>query len=128
MPRGRFVAMDGNWFVQANPWTQGGSVNNADKQRESTWIMVACEYLLGGVNNTNVLGHLLHRIATLILITGPAILSIVPYISGECAEKRSVPNIVLILTDDQGFGELGATGNPLIRTPHMDRLAGQSVG
>ncbi|MGO8745176.1 MAG: arylsulfatase [Thermoguttaceae bacterium] len=38
-----------------------------------------------------------------------------------------MPNIVILLTDDQGFGELGATGNPLIRTPHIDRLAAQGV-
>lgn len=37
------------------------------------------------------------------------------------------PNVVIILTDDQGFGELGVTGNPLVRTPHMDRLAAQGV-
>ncbi len=37
------------------------------------------------------------------------------------------PNVVIILTDDQGFGELGATGNPVIRTPQIDRLASQSV-
>lgn len=37
------------------------------------------------------------------------------------------PNVVVILTDDQGYGELGATGNPVIRTPHIDRLADQSV-
>ena len=35
--------------------------------------------------------------------------------------------MVIILTDDQGFGELGATGNPLIRTPHIDRLAAEGV-
>jgi hypothetical protein len=54
-------------------------------------------------------------------------LSIAPCFSGNCAEKRSLPNIVILLTDDQGFGELGATGNPLIRTPHIDRLAAQGV-
>ena len=37
------------------------------------------------------------------------------------------PNVVIILTDDQGFGELGATGNPVIHTPHIDRLAAQGV-
>jgi arylsulfatase A-like enzyme len=37
------------------------------------------------------------------------------------------PNVIIILTDDQGFGELGATGNPLVRTPHIDRLAAASV-
>ena len=36
-------------------------------------------------------------------------------------DKR--PNVVLIITDDQGYGDLGATGNPVIRTPHMDSLA-----
>lgn len=37
------------------------------------------------------------------------------------------PNVVIILTDDQGFGELGATGNPLVRTPHIDRFAAQAA-
>ena len=37
------------------------------------------------------------------------------------------PNIVILLTDDQGFGELGVTGNPLVRTPHIDRFAAQSA-
>jgi arylsulfatase A-like enzyme len=32
------------------------------------------------------------------------------------------PNIVFVLTDDQGYGELGCHGNPVIRTPHMDAL------
>jgi len=36
------------------------------------------------------------------------------------------PNIVLIITDDQGYGDLGHTGNPIIKTPHIDRLASQS--
>jgi len=37
------------------------------------------------------------------------------------------PNVLLILTDDQGFDDLGCHGNPLIDTPHLDRLAGQAV-
>ena len=37
------------------------------------------------------------------------------------------PNVIVILTDDQGFGELGATGNPIIRTPHIDRFAAAGV-
>lgn len=36
------------------------------------------------------------------------------------------PNIVLIMSDDQGYGDLGHTGNPVVRTPHIDRLAAQS--
>src|SRR5260221_9600257 len=37
------------------------------------------------------------------------------------------PNIVLIVTDDQGYGDLGLHGNPKIRTPNLDKLAKQSV-
>ena len=43
----------------------------------------------------------------------------------SAAERK--PNVVIILTDDQGFAELGVTGNPVVRTPHMDHFATQSV-
>jgi arylsulfatase A-like enzyme len=35
--------------------------------------------------------------------------------------------MVLIVTDDQGYGDLGVHGNPVLRTPHLDRLARESV-
>jgi hypothetical protein len=37
------------------------------------------------------------------------------------------PNIVLILTDDQGYGDLSCHGNTKLRTPNIDRLAAESV-
>ena len=37
------------------------------------------------------------------------------------------PNIIFILTDDQGYGELGCHGNPVIKTPHLDHLHSDSV-
>jgi len=37
------------------------------------------------------------------------------------------PNVLLIMTDDQGYGDLGVHGNPKIRTPVIDRLASESV-
>ena len=43
------------------------------------------------------------------------------------AAADAKPNVIIILTDDQGFGELGATGNPLVRTPHIDRFAAQAA-
>jgi len=39
----------------------------------------------------------------------------------------SQPNIILIMTDDQGYGDLGFTGNQHIKTPHLDRLGAESV-
>ena len=41
------------------------------------------------------------------------------------AEER--PNVVLIMTDDQGYGDLGFHGNPLIRTPNIDTMASLSA-
>ncbi|MFV1967949.1 MAG: arylsulfatase [Pirellulaceae bacterium] len=37
------------------------------------------------------------------------------------------PNVVLIMTDDQGIGDFGATGNRVIETPHIDAMAAQSA-
>lgn len=37
------------------------------------------------------------------------------------------PNVVLILTDDQGYGDLSCHGNPVLKTPHLDRLHAESV-
>ncbi len=39
----------------------------------------------------------------------------------------SRPNIVLVMTDDQGYGELACHGNPIIKTPHLDELHARSV-
>lgn len=37
------------------------------------------------------------------------------------------PNIIVILTDDQGWGDVGVNGNPNLRTPNIDRLAREGV-
>ncbi len=42
------------------------------------------------------------------------------------AESRP-PNIVLVITDDQGYGDVGAHGNSMIRTPNLDKLHSESV-
>lgn len=42
-------------------------------------------------------------------------------------EQTKAPNVILIITDDQGYGDLGANGNPHINTPTIDALAAESV-
>lgn len=37
------------------------------------------------------------------------------------------PNVILIMTDDQGYGDLSCHGNPILRTPNLDRLHRESV-
>ena len=41
--------------------------------------------------------------------------------------EKSKPNVVLIITDDQGYGTVGIHGNDQVRTPYMDRLANEGV-
>jgi arylsulfatase A-like enzyme len=43
------------------------------------------------------------------------------------ASAVEYPNVIVIITDDQGHGDLGIHGNPVIRTPNLDRLARESV-
>lgn len=37
------------------------------------------------------------------------------------------PSVVLVITDDQGYGDLAAHGNPMIKTPNLDKMYEQSV-
>ena len=67
------------------------------------------------------------RLTILILI----IMAIGGRWSAVYAQKRAVgrqaPNILLIMTDDQGYGDFGFTGNPHVKTPNIDQLAARST-
>ena len=41
----------------------------------------------------------------------------------EVTKKRAKPNVIIIMTDDQGYGDFGFTGNPHVKTPVLDNLA-----
>ncbi len=42
-------------------------------------------------------------------------------------QEADKPNVIFIITDDQGYGDLAGTGNPWIKTPNLDQLAEQSI-
>ncbi len=40
---------------------------------------------------------------------------------------QAQPNIIIVMPDDMGYGDLGVTGNSVIRTPNLDRLASEAA-
>lgn len=45
----------------------------------------------------------------------------------DFAAAATRPNVIVVMTDDQGYGDLSCHGNPVLRTPNLDRLHEQSV-
>jgi arylsulfatase/arylsulfatase A len=48
-------------------------------------------------------------------------------LAAESTATVERPNIILIVTDDQGWGDLSCHGNPVLQTPHIDRLAARGA-
>lgn len=56
------------------------------------------------------------------------VLALVMFVSGTtCVADDQPPNVIVIFTDDQGYGDLGCYGSPNIETPHIDRLAAEGM-
>jgi len=53
------------------------------------------------------------------------------YVNAKSLDKKKLPgsrpNIIIVMTDDQGLGDLSYTGNKLLKTPNIDRFAKDSV-
>ena len=45
----------------------------------------------------------------------------------SAAEEPSRPNVLLIITDDQGYGDIGIHGNAMLKTPNLDAFARQGI-
>jgi arylsulfatase len=80
-----------------------------------------------------MLKRLTNRLAIIVALTTLAATLFTPNLTaiGQNQHKLplagSRPNIVLIITDDQGYGELACHGNPIIKTPNLDRLHAEST-
>ena len=64
-----------------------------------------------------LVNYLIFAVATLVMISSA--------MADAVSAKR--PNVIVVITDDQGYGEFSVHGNPILKTPNLDRLASQSI-
>jgi arylsulfatase A len=55
------------------------------------------------------------------------LMTVLPGIGQAAASAAAVPNIIVILADDLGYGDIGSFGAELIDTPHIDQLAADGI-
>src|SRR5271166_6053733 len=55
-----------------------------------------------------------------------ATLAFTPAVDAAATARRP-PNIIILLSDDQGYGDFSCHGNPVLKTPNLDKLHGQSI-
>src|SRR5437016_9088942 len=54
-------------------------------------------------------------------------LSLVGFASSVQAADAARPNVIIVLSDDQGYGDFSCHGNPVLKTPNLDKLHDQSI-
>jgi uncharacterized sulfatase len=60
-------------------------------------------------------------------VTLLAALLVLSATSGRAVRAQAPPNILLIVSDDHAWNDYGFMGHPIVRTPALDRLAGESL-
>ncbi len=63
---------------------------------------------------------------TLLMFVMLVLITFSAFVTAKAAVKQK-PNIVVVITDDQGKGDLGCKGNPYIKTPHIDNFYNDAV-
>lgn len=74
-----------------------------------------------------VQGHFLQRVTTLIFAVAVCGHGLCPATAEDLVKAECRPNIVLIVADDLGWGDLACYGNKKFRTPHLDRMAAEGA-
>ena len=60
-----------------------------------------------------------------LLLAGSAMAQTAPATLSDKPAKQ--PNVIIIMADDLGYGDLGAYGHPIVKTPNIDRLAQEGM-
>ncbi|WP_339742778.1 sulfatase-like hydrolase/transferase [uncultured Rubinisphaera sp.] len=71
--------------------------------------------------------YLLHRITILLLAAWTLYPTIGSVNTAYSEVKKSVPNIVLIMADDMGWGQTGYYNHPVLKTPNLDAMAANGL-
>jgi len=72
-----------------------------------------------GANSASLEPNIMNRIAIFVALVIALLVSSI--------RAADAPNIVIILADDLGYGDLGCYGHPTIRTPNLDRMAAEGM-
>ena len=67
--------------------------------------------------------HLLHRLTTLAISAVVVLVAQAFYTQPVNADQASRPNIIFIMADDQGWGDVGYYDHPVLKTPNLDEMA-----
>ncbi len=71
--------------------------------------------------------RLLYKITSLMLVAAISAVMVSSTKSGFSAEKRNAPNVLVILADDLGYGDLSCYGAPDLKSPNLDRMASEGM-
>ena len=71
--------------------------------------------------------HFSHKLTTLLIFACTVVIAQIIYTPALTAQSSDKPNIVLILTDDQGYGDLSCFGSKDVQTPRIDQMAAEGT-